>query len=231
MEDIVKDEFQDTDSTICCRLCEYQAKIITPGHLKKHSTTMIEYRQKFPDAPLVCKDTAKKLSHNAKEQSEKARKEKTKLILDEIEKSPKIETLPEIQIKEDNIVKKIDNLIISNTIDTEGISKSKAQILIFLQRTFSSDKVVNNYFVEKFIIDRYLEYRIVTDIAIPSLKIDFEFPNSFWHNEDVRRTKDLRDVVLRRDGWKVIDIESRNPNCEDVKIALESLVKIKIATS
>lgn len=227
MEDLIRDEFQDNDSSICCRICGYQAKIITPSHLKIHSTTMEDYRKTYPNAPVVCEDTKRKLTKTSKDKAERVKIAKTQTILNEIQRSPKIESLPKIEIKGDNIVKKIDNLIICNISSDGEVSRDKAEILYFLQNRFGGDKVFNNYYVEKMIVNQYLEYKIITDIAIPSLKIDLEFPNCFWHNSDVRRPKDLRDIVLKRDGWRVIDITNVNPNSEDVKLALDLILQNK----
>jgi len=224
-EDIVQDEFQDSESAIYCRICGRQAKIITPGHLKSHSITMADYRKKFPEAPLVCGNTTKKLTQTAIDQANKTKKLKEQSLLNEIQKSPTIENLPKKSIEEENIVKKIDNLLISNIVNNESTFKNKAEIINYLEYHFGSGKVHNNYYVEKYIVQQLLEYKIITDIAIPSLKIDFEFPKSFWHNYDVRRPKDLRDSVLRRDGWTVIDINSVNPNCEDLRGILDTLPK------
>ncbi|HUS50129.1 MAG TPA: MucR family transcriptional regulator [Candidatus Paceibacterota bacterium] len=51
-----------TDDFICCEICGKKFKTISSTHLKKHGITVLEYSNKFPDAPLKCKNLLKKMS-------------------------------------------------------------------------------------------------------------------------------------------------------------------------
>ena len=53
---------------IKCEICGKDFKQITVSHLKKHNMTMKEYRDKFPDSPIVCEDVKEILSQHCKEQ-------------------------------------------------------------------------------------------------------------------------------------------------------------------
>lgn len=224
-EEMITDEIYDTDQFVYCRICNRPMKLITPAHLmKSHNMTMADYKKQFPDAPLVCKNNINLLSQISLNMH-KLKKERNKDdIINQIQKSPSID---DIQIKVDSadFVKKVDDLRTESLkVNYPNTPKDKIYILLYLEEYFGKDKVVNNYFVEKMIVNQYLQYRIVTDISIPHLKIDFEFNNSFWHNIDIRRVKELRDRTLINDGWTIIDIDSRNPTPEDVKIKIESIM-------
>lgn len=39
-----------------CYLCSKSFKVITPSHLKVHSVTLQEYRERFPSAPIYSDD-------------------------------------------------------------------------------------------------------------------------------------------------------------------------------
>mgnify|MGYP000904893634 CR=1 FL=1 len=218
-EEMITDEFPDTDSAIHCRVCEQQMKLITPAHLLSHNMTMADYKKQFPGAPLVCKKNIEKLSQRALQQHSKRKQVVNDSILQEIEKSPSIDKfeIPTTGLDKD-FVKKV-TVLKNESLKAAYPStpKDKIFIILCLEEMFGKEKVKNNYFVEKMIVGQYLDYSIITDIAIPSLKLDFEFNNSFWHNRDISRPKYLRDYVLKHDGWTIIDIESRNPTPEDVK--------------
>ena len=96
----------------------------------------------------------------------------------------------------------------------------KLQILEYLDVAFPKNIVENNFLAEKkSMCGSIMEYVLLTDIAIPSLKIDFEFPNTYWHN----LTDHLynRSIVLVDDSWKIVNIMTANPTVLDVIEALE----------
>lgn len=51
----------DSYDSIYCRYCLKFVKYITPGHVFHHNLTMWMYRQLFPDAPLVARETVNKV--------------------------------------------------------------------------------------------------------------------------------------------------------------------------
>jgi hypothetical protein len=144
-------------------------------------------------------------------------------ILKQIERSPiinkssmpKIEELDLSFITKLDEFKKIEILEYPNPIGL--ITKDKMILLNFLLSKFTD--VQNNYFIEGFSINNIMIYKYVTDISIPDRMIDIEFPNSFWHNYDVAKAS--RDMHLKRDGWKIIDVNSRMPKLDDLKFELK----------
>ncbi len=64
------------------------------------------------------------------------------------------------------------------------ISPDKLHILNYLVNIFTKDKIENNFYVEKKFLNGAIDYRFITDIAIPSLMLDIEFNKAFWHNYD-----------------------------------------------
>jgi very-short-patch-repair endonuclease len=45
---------------IICEICKKEYKIITNQHLQKHSTNEKEYKNNYPNSPLICEETRKK---------------------------------------------------------------------------------------------------------------------------------------------------------------------------
>jgi len=223
-EFITDEELKDKDDSIYCRVCGKFMKNITPSHLVMHNMTMELYKKRYPNVPLVCKNNIEK---SARGNTLKYKNLQIKdSIIEKIQKSPVLEPSESQNSETIDFAGKIKNLKISNVSDSyPGTSKSKILILMYLQEIFGDNKVFNNYYVEKMIVDQYLDYRIITDISIPSFKIDIEFINAFWHNQDIRRPKYLRDEVLKRDGWTIIDINIMNPTPEDVKLSIEPILE------
>lgn len=211
---------------IVCQECgQVFYKAIMPSHLtSKHSMTMDEYRKKYPNSPTMTDDYKARMEENKlKMQKPKAIKieEECDIDFEEIETSPKIENIKIPEIKDIDFSKleklKEDSIKTSSITffeDPKGlIPPDKLRILNYLAH--SIEGVINNHFVEKRTLSGYVEYRLITDIAIPSLKIDIEFPKSFWHNYD--EPKDVRDYKLRNDGWKIYDINNPAPSISDLE--------------
>lgn len=92
-------------------------------------------------------------------------------------------------------------------------SPSKPQLELFKQKQleYGEDKVFLNHPVSK---DNGGYYYL--DVAIPSLMLDFEYDNEFWHNLQEVRIPDyhkIRDEYLQSLGWNVTRIK----NCENIK--------------
>lgn len=176
-------------------------------------------------------DIPKPLKINFMEIGNEIRKESS--ILSQLEKSPVVNNkkLPKLEELEVYFTKKMDEFKkpdIHKLKDSNGlIPQSKLKILNYLNEIFPDHGVENNYFIIKPSIAGRHEYKYVTDITITDLMIDIEFPNSFWHNMD--SPKPIRDENLSRDGWTIINIDSRMPTIEDVREHLLSrnLISIK----
>ena len=103
-----------------------------------------------------------------------------------------------------------------------NIHKSKIKFLNFLVNYFSDmDYIKNSYYVDKMSGSK-LEEKIITDISIPIVKLDIEFPDVFWHNKD-NNAKEIRDEKLKQMGWTIINMTGSNPSVDDLKKNLEEL--------
>lgn len=55
----------EPEDFVSCRICGKRFRVITPSHLKyKHSTTMKEYMNKYPNAHIICKYSNRKKAKN-----------------------------------------------------------------------------------------------------------------------------------------------------------------------
>jgi hypothetical protein len=236
----------ESKDKIECMLCGEKFPIITPSHLKKrHSMSLSDYKEKFPEAPITssqykAKQKFLKGSLFSKEE------EKATPIVDEInlgDLTLKTESKVDVELKD--VEKKVlpkelepsrqildrDGRVVNQLKINEPSTKpkpprpeivimpAKRTIIEFLQTVFPITSVINNFAIEKFYRDGILEYRYITDIAIPSKNIDLEFTKCFWHNNQL--TDQYRNQKLERDGWIVIEIPDLAPTVDIVKSYLQ----------
>ena len=95
---------------------------------------------------------------------------------------------------------------------------NKIDILNYLEDKYG--EVKNNFEILIMSNNNKLLYNFISDISIPSRKINFEFVNSFWHNSQINISKDFRDEILKKYGWKIFNIEDNNPNVESISIII-----------
>lgn len=199
----------DERGNVICQLCNKAFTAITPTHLKKsHGIKFNTYRSQFPDAPITGDKFSKTMKYVKTDFFKKD---------DDLDTIPKIENILgenfEEKLKEFSNYKQPRKFIcnVGNT------PKSKVDIINFLMIYF--DEIENNFFVEKYTLSGHLDYRFVTDIVDLKTKINFEFPNAFWHNRDVAKAH--RDLKLKSNGWTIIDILSKSPTVSDVEEELK----------
>jgi hypothetical protein len=230
----------DEKGMVICQECGKPFGIITSTHLKKsHDMSVEEYKFKYPNISIASEafrakqklkyvklfnDTSEKIPVNKQEE----------IMSNQISEEIKIEETNEFDIDKIPVVSKEFANEVSNFIEevktfTDGrnqvkfpdpkniIHRDKLKILNFLLFYFNDLK--NSYFIEKINKNGILESRLITDICIPSRKLDIEFPNAFWHNRDV--PKHNRDTTLKETGWKIIDINESNPTITNVKNELK----------
>jgi hypothetical protein len=203
----------DERGNVICQLCNKPFTVISPTHLKKaHGIKFDTYRAQFPDAPI----TGEKFSKTMKYVKTDFFKKDEEDDEDDIDKLPTIE-----KSLSNNFESKLKEFISKRPKlfkDESGlVPKDKADIINFLMQHF--DNIKYNYFVEKLSISGHLDYRLVTDIVDVERKINFEFPDAFWHNKDVQ--KNYRDMRLKADGWMIVDIYSKAPTVDDVEKELK----------
>lgn len=197
---------------VLCQLCGKEYKIISPTHLKKdHNITFGEYKLRFPKAP-VSGVGFKSLSVLGKEKNIFVEKEFEKFD------NPEIEEYDEPIIDEEiNLSMVLDNL---KSTSTDICVSSKELILDYLKSYFTHIK--KDYMIQVNSIDERLLFEFITDFADPELKIDIEFPNTFWHNR-MSYIDPNRDLKLKEHGWKIIEIKSNNPKLENIIKSISGL--------
>lgn len=203
----------DENEKVVCQICGKAFLVISPKHLSRiHDVTLAQYRTRYPDAPLSSKEFRSRGKfgklHLFKKEDESERKGEPvieDIITDEelpVEEPEELglEEVPEVVIE---LPKK----------KQDPMSRAKDNILRFLKESFRN--IEQDYMIRILAPDGRLEYEFITDFADPILKVDFEFPRTFWHNED--RYMDLtRKVKLRNNGWKVIEVNSNSPSIDDL---------------
>ena len=203
----------DEKGDVICQLCGKAFNMIVATHLKKeHNTTMKEYKEIFPNVPVSS------LSFRANK-----RFKNVEIFKDESKENEfDLDKIPEVKIDEFNLdkiptvdsktSKEAKNFLedvknfskeykVSEFPDpTNSIQRHKLKILNFLISYFPD--VRNSYFIEKHSLSGMMEYRLVTDICIPSIKVDLEFPKTFWHNIDLPKFN--RDERLKKREYVLV---------------------------
>jgi len=185
------------DGKAICQECGVAFKLVSPAHLKTHNMTLAEYKLKYPECPIS--SSAYKASRYTFKDS---------VLFKNIEgiSSTPIEDEEEIEIN----VNKSKHTVLK----LEGVPKNKADILEFLHKAYPC--LENNYSVEKrHFVDNSLLWKYITDMADPVKKVLFDFPNSFWHNNDPYPDSQKMDK-LKEDGWIIVVVDKHYPTAIDV---------------
>lgn len=183
---------------VVCQECGKAFKRITSPHLKLHDVSFGEYQIKYPDCPIS--DLQYKALMDNKDST----------LFKENEQ-------PEKDVVEPGIDYKDKSKLPPNTfLYLNGVPKNKADILEFLHPYYPH--LINNFIVEKTRpSDGRLEYHYVTDMADPVRKVIFDFPKSFWHNDDFPPDH-LKPGRLKDDGWIIITVDKHYPTIQDVEL-------------
>jgi hypothetical protein len=224
-------EFSEKGEVIC-QECGGAYKVLTGSHTRrKHNMSIEDYKAKYPGAPTSGKMFSLTMSQvQSKTELFKEKPPEVDLnqtgeddvITDDILDDERAPTIEEIQEKLED--EDLSDLFTSDEVqdpelfdveeEDKQTPKDKLQILKAVRQRYPF--VQNNYMIKKFLLTNHLEYEFITDMADPINKVDFEFPNTFWHNrmafEDPNRNQ-----KLRQDGWRVILIEARIPKPSDVQ--------------
>lgn len=199
----------DEDGKVICQICGESFNVISPSHLgRKHDVTMEQYRQRFSDAPLNTEKfkLRQKYTHSPlfeREEPEEVEVQEQPEILDKIDKEEEKKLFKEV--KEDKPK------------PTRPTDKSKSTILNELRKYYPH--VRQDYIIQKFSSIGPLEYEFVTDFADPILRVIINFPDTFWHNQDYYMDYSKNNKLVQ-DGWKIIEIHSKNPTPKQIKEAL-----------
>lgn len=218
------------EDKVVCQECNVEFEHIIPvKHLiETHGMTSKEYKLKYPNNSLQSDYHRAKIAESRKKSWDI---KKGKISIDNMKTENLSNVVEDISAKmKDNIEpiiknkSRIEELDITVNVNQSykefpgaiNIPKGKLNILNKLI-SITNIKIYNNYFITKLTINKHMVYNIVTDIAIPELKIDLEFPNAFWHNSDSYVSKTIRDKILIEDGWKVVNFKTPSPTVDELK--------------
>jgi hypothetical protein len=218
------EKYNETGQVIC-QECGKAFNIISPTHLKKsHKMTLDEYRKRYDNFPVASKSFGAKQKYHESQMFEE--NSNTEI---------QIEPLTDFDLDKIPNINKDFSKNVSSFIDEvkqfsdgssgskqkflgHNIHKNKLKILNFLVIYFPELK--NSYFIEKTNIAGALQYRLITDMCCTLSKVDFEFPDVFWHNKDPL-SKEVRDNKLKADGWTVVNVPGTNPTTEQLQSILK----------
>ena len=206
-EDLQYPKF-DEDGKVICQICGEPFKVISVRHLSKHKVSMQQYKMRYPEAALVSdafkiRQKYAKTGHGIIEEPDSDKKPEP-IVDDElkfpeevllVEPDPYTEELKEIKRKKD------------------PIKNQRARILEHLQIYFPH--VQENYMIQHFTSGKFLEFECITDYADPVLKVNIQFPKTFWHNRG-SYVDHHRDAKLSRSGWKIFTINTNPPSLNDI---------------
>lgn len=204
---------------VICQICGKPYLVISPRHLGTHNIKYDEYKLRFPDAPLSSEE------FNA---SSKYGKEKILFVEKEMSKFEEEIELPdenfeEIVVDEEpDIEEEIDlGLLLKTEIEeTDVMDRSKTKILDHLRSYFTN--IEKDYFVRQFGVDKHLKFEFITDFCDPVLKIVIQFPNAFWHNQEMAIDPN-KNLKMEQYGWKVVEFKGLNPSLKEIGDRIESL--------
>ena len=202
--------------SVRCEICGKEFQRITPMHLRTHNVTMDEYKIKYPDSPITSfTATRRKVADVFKDQESKTIETEDKIYEEE-------ELDTDVIIEELNFDEIPDHDVTETYVDTDQVdycSVQKDTVLEILKKFFSNVK--KDYLVRERNVNGSILYECITDFADPVLKIDIEFPNTFWHNQEPWNTS--RDQRLKEFGWTVVNIYSKAPTFKDINKAISEL--------
>lgn len=203
--------YDEKTGRVNCQVCGRNFQVISPTHLKKHNLKYSEYKLRFPDAPLSNEEFAIKGLYGRNKEMFQIKEEDEfmgeEVILDEDED---IEDVEEIRIEE--LAK------IATDEPTDKIAGMKNKVYNHLLMYFSNVK--ENYKIKKLLSDGRASYEYITDFCDPVLMVVFDFPKTFWHNNDVFLDP-LKHEKLKSDGWKIVVINSRAPSLKEIEEAIK----------
>ncbi len=205
------------NENIKCEVCGKEFKRISPSHLKSRGMTYDDYRKQYPGAPLTSPGLKARIKYT-----------KTHAFKEDEVTEQEAEDLDKLLIEK---LKKESDLIIDeirdDKVEIKEIKFQQKKELFDIIKKFFPD-IRPDFEIKKFNFQNKLESVIITDMACPNKKIDFEFVNTFWHNPGFFYLTPQREQILKSMGWKVVIIKENAPSKEQIiKICEELLLEIK----
>ena len=211
----------DEKGNVICKVCGKSFGCVSPHVKSAHPEIGIAlYKERFPNSPTVSKGwkTGQKYANTVKQNGQSIHElrvqEKEEEILRDQHRADFKESIEAQILKETE-----SEVYVIKKKAKEHPFKDKQELYNYLKQTYKN--LQEDYTIEKTDLQNFLEYSYITDMADPSLMVDFEFTKSGWHNRDIMVAEGLRDKRLIEDGWMIIRIDSKNPTIDDIKKALE----------
>jgi hypothetical protein len=212
----------DAKGNVICQICGKPFMSISPKHLKNHNLSYAEYFLRYPDAPACNAEFGARTKYRKDRnavftEQMNVKKETIKInndLGDEIIISDEVGE-PEMMDIDPMLERLTEQVKSLNPLD-----RDKIKILNWLRMYFSN--MQKDYMIQIINILGLLQFETISDFADPVLKINIEFPNAFWHNMG-RCNDPLRDVRLEENGWKVINIKSKNPSLIEIEEAVKKV--------
>jgi len=192
---LIHPEF-DSKGKVICQICGKSFLVISPLHLKKHNIIFSDYVKRYPNAPVSSEEFNKR---------SKIGRDKDMLFMEQQEKGI---VNPEInpEIEELDIEK-----IMLKEIAENPMKSSKNRILDILRVLYTN--VRPDYMIRQFGTDGNLKFEFITDFCDPILKIVIQFPDTFWHNQEMYIDLNKK-IKLESYGWLYYEIPTDNPSKE-----------------
>ena len=208
--------FFDDNGKVNCQECGKSYLVISPRHLTSHKMKYARYKEKYPEAPLANTEFAKRGLYGKNKDlffspgdMEEDLKIDPSLVVDFEDEEPDVEDLD------------IEELYAKEIKPLNAIEAMKERIFEYLK--LYSPTVQQDYLIHQYRPgDNILDFAFITDFCDPTLKIVFDFPDTFWHNKDA--TPDAnRDSKLERYGWTILKFRSNAPSEKYIEKILNSL--------
>jgi len=192
---LIHPEF-DSKGKVICQICGKSFLVISPLHLKKHNIIFSDYVKRYPNAPVSSEEFNKR---------SKIGRDKDMLFMEQQEKGI---VNPEVnpEIEELDIEK-----IMQKEIEENPMKSSKNRILDILRVLYTN--VRPDYMIRQFGTDGNLKFEFITDFCDPILKIVIQFPDTFWHNQEMYIDLNKK-IKLESYGWLYFEIPTDNPSKE-----------------
>jgi len=207
--------YEEKTGKVNCQICGKPFAIISPRHLKKHEISHAEYKLRFPDAPLANEEFAVKSLYGRNKDmfkpSEPKEVDDYTLTDESIIGEEEIVDKEVITIKEFGVTEKNDTPL-------DPVASMKKRIFNHLSMYLHN--IRQNYFIEEKTLGGLTKFRYISDFADPVLKINVEFPDVFWHNQDAFNDP-LREEKLKSGGWRVIKIRGAAPSLKKIEMIIQ----------
>lgn len=190
---------------VICQVCGKAFMILTPSHLKTHDLKYSEYSKQFPGAPIT-NEEFKALSKYSKPKYSKedhAILGKEKVVDDDV---PVIDD--EFELPEKKVKKEFANPI-----------EAKKYKYFTILAEFLPD-LKQDFLIQIFNMQKTLVFQTISDYSDPVMKVNVEFPGTFWHNMDAVDQGRTRNQKLAEHGWRVIELKGPAPSKKDIENAI-----------